>query len=262
MKTRLFLLVGALAGTMLMPVRVAASPGGFSGRLTPYTAYAADGVGSFHLEPVPYGGPRKWSFGVYAELQRRQIEWEHGLDENWKAETLVFTVGYDVLPQITLLAGGGTSEPEIGLNSYNSAAKWLLASRIRLLNFYSFDPMKSDELYWLRIDSVIQYGQSESDRSNQELEWSELRSAITASFVARPEHLGSVDTVGIYFGPVFSHLRGYRTQIPGARARLEGKDDLGIVAGLFVNPSQRTMLKVEMNRFERDSYNFSAGFHF
>ncbi len=261
MKTPVLLFVGALAGTMLLPTQGLASPGGFSGRLTPYRSYAADGISEFHLDSVPYGGPRKWSFGGYADLQRRRVDLEgSGRQEaDFDAETVMLTIGYDILPPVTLLAGIGSSDPEVGDTDYSSGATALFAARVRLLDYFVFDPMKLSDVYWLRIDSVVHYQRSETDRGNRDLEWDEWRAALTANFVSRPMQLRYFDSVGLYFGPAFSYLKLRETN---PRIRREGKDNVGLVAGIFVNPSQHTMLKVELNRFERNSFNISAGFHF
>lgn len=261
MKTSLLLFVGALAGTLLLPTQGLASPGGFSGRLTPYRSYAADGISEFHLDSVPYGGPRKWSFGGYADLQRRRVELDGpgSTEVDFDAESFMLTLGYDVVPPVTLLAGIGSSDPDLGATDYGSGAVALFGARVRLLDYFVFDPMKLSDVYWLRLDAVMHYQRSETDRGNRDLEWDEWRAALTANFVSRPMQLRYFDSVGLYFGPVASYLTLRETN---PRNRWEGKDNIGMVAGIFVNPSRHTMLKVELNRFERNSFNLSAGFHF
>ncbi len=261
MKTFILFGVGVLAGTLFLPAQVLASPGGFTGRLTAYQTYAADGVSELHLDPVLHGGPKKWSFGAYAEFQRRRVELDNlgSRSADWDAETMMMFIGYDVLPQITLLAGVGSSDLDIGSVNYGSDASGLLAARMRLLDYLVFDPLQRANLYYCRIDTVIHYQASNADRGLRELSWSEVRGALTASFVTRPHRLGYFDSAGIYFGPAFSRLRGSDTN---PRERWEGKDDFGIVAGAFMNPGRHTMLKMELARFERNSFNFAAGFHF
>ncbi len=258
MKTSLLLFVGALAGTFFLPAQGSASPGGFSGRVTPYRSYVADGISETHLDPVPYGGPRKWSFGGYADLQRRRVD-RATQEVDFDADTMMLTIGYDVLSPITLLAGIGSSDPEIGMTDYSSGAAALFGARVRLLDYFVVDPLKISDVYWLRIDSVVHYQRSETDRGNRDLTWDEWRAALTANFVSRPMQLRYFDSVGLYFGPMFSHLTLRETN---PRNRWEGKDNVGFVAGLFVNPSSHTMLKIELNRFERNSFNLSAVFHF
>ncbi len=258
MKTFILIGVGALIGTLFLPAQVMASPGGFTGRLTSYRTYAADGISQIHLDAVPHGGPRKWSFGGYAELQRRRLEDDRLIPRraDWDAETLMMFVGYDLLPQITLLGGVGSSDAEIDQVSYGSEAAWLLGARMRLLDFLVFDPMRKASLYWCRIDSSFHYQASDADAGGRDLDWSEMRAALTASFVTRPDRMSYMDSAGIYFGPAFSRLE---VSEPIA---WEGKDDFGFVAGVFLNPGRHTMFKVELSRFERNSFNFAAGFHF
>lgn len=261
MKTFIVLGVGALLGSLFLPARVMASPGGFTGRLTPYRTYATDGVSEVHLDPVAHGGPRKWSFGVYAEAARRRLENERipSRRTDWDAESLLMFVGYDALPYLTLLGGMGSSEAEVGGVSYGSDVGWLLGARVRMLDFLAFDPMKGSDLYWCRIDSALHYQTSESDNRGRELDWREVRGTLTASFVSRPSQLGYLDAVGVYFGPAYSRLKARETN---QRERWEGRDAFGMVAGVFMNPGRHTMMKFEVSRFERNSFNFAAGFHF
>lgn len=261
MKTFTVLGVGALLGCLILPARVMASPGGFTGRLTPYRTYATDGVSELHLDPIEHGGPRKWSFGVYAEAARRRLENELIASQrrDWDAESLMMFVGYDALSFLTLLGGAGRSEAEIGEVSYGSDAGWLLGARMRILDFLVFDPMQGADLYWCRIDAAFHFQASDTESRGRELDWHETRGTLTASFVTRPSQLGSLDTVGIYFGPAFSRLKARETN---PRERWEGSDEFGLVAGVFMNPGRHTMLKLEVSRFERNSFNFAAGFHF
>ncbi len=258
MKTSYLFVVGALTGSLFLTARASASPGGFSGRVTPYEAYATDGLSRIHLDPVAQGGPRKWSFGAYAELQRRHVETRRGITSmDWDADMLMGSLGYDVLSNLTLLGAVGRNSLALNDQGYGSDAVWLLGARMRLLDFFVFDPMSLGDLYWCRLDSVVHYSESDGAYAGSDFEWSEWRAALTVSFMTRPMQLGYLDSLGFYIGPAYSKLKADTWQ-----GRLDGKDDVGLVAGVFANPSRHTLLKLELSRFERNSMNISAGFHF
>ncbi len=258
----MLLIVGALTVPFGLPARVSASPGGFSGHLSPYQTYAADGVTGTYRDQLLVGGPRRWSFGAYAELQRRQIEPRQGGPSTaWDTDNLMLSAGYDILPWLTLLGAGGRSDLSLDDSGYGADPVWLLGARIRLLDFFVFDPFKITDLHWCRLDAVVHYWGSKVERVGSDIEWDELRTALTLGFVSRPKRLGYLDSAGIFVGPVYSRLT-LRESLGFGGRRMHGRDDLGMVAGVFVNPTRNTVLKAELYRFERNSLNLAAGFHF
>jgi hypothetical protein len=258
MKTNLFLVPVALAALSVSTALAMPSS------TTAYQGYMFNGRSGPKPEPAYEGGPRRFSFGVEYNQQRRDMNYSGGAfdhTERWRATFIHGFAGFDVFRWLTVQALAGSSDLTLdGVPGFDPGISWGGGVKLRLLDYMLLDPIVSDDLYWLNIEGGVQYTLN-SAKDGADVKWGDLFSTLTVQIQARPEKFGFVDRVGLFGGVAFSKIFG-RSDGPVFDEDVEEDQSLGFTGGVTLNPSDNLALRADVLFLDTLSYGGSLTFHF
>ncbi len=222
--------------------------------------------GPRNLLPVYEGGPKKWSAGVDARRQERDMDYEgRHTSTRWRITEVLGFIQYDPLPWLTLHGAlGGSDLGDIAGQDYDWRREWDLGVRFRILDYllpevgYPF-PLP----YYFRIEGRIDYSDSMSKSAVSSVTWNEIFATITAGLATRPEKNWPVEhnSVGFYVGPAFSSIDG-KEEFTDETVDISEVQDIGPLAGLRIVFSDYMSFQAEWQYFKHSTVAGTFTIHF
>ncbi len=205
------------------------------------------------------GGPRLLSVGVYMGNQQRGML-EDGMTYDWEIRHAIAYVGIDLTPWLTIVGGAGQSDLSIQEMERDSGFEWLGAIQWRILNYLALDPLLTEGACRVAVDSEFRGIGSNSDGMDGEISWLELFGSLTMNFSVNTERGELLDSISVFAGPAFSTITATRDN--GLEADLNEDESLGFIAGIQANPSENVTLRLELQKFDSNTFGGSCTFHF
>jgi hypothetical protein len=242
MKNIIFSSLAAISMVASFPVSVGAMP---SDELSSQS-YAAVGMADTPPETVYDGGPKLWSFGVYSQFQKRDLEIKNGFTKTESAnlQHILGFIGYDATRWLTLETGIGQSKASADTISLDGDLQWMAGLHFRILDYL----FPTEHPFMCHFEADGQYNYCTSDSSDEDAVWNEFFASFTVSFISGIEDSQFGRSIGLYAGPAFSAIYGELDQF-GLDYDIKSSDSVGGIGGVLYKPNDYLSLKLEAQVF-------------
>ena len=180
------------------------------------------------------------SGGIYGGSLERDMEFGSTVLPLETSKAVIY-LGMNLRPWLTLFAGVGGADHELGMAESDSTYVLEAGLLINVIDHVILDPSLFEDR--LRINMGATWATTEAEWYGEDVKWQEINAFATISIVndTTGNKLFNPNSIALYAGPVYSYITG---------DDLEADQELGFMAGIEVFVSETISLDLGVRQFD------------
>jgi hypothetical protein len=194
------------------------------------------------------------SGGIYGGTQDRDMRFgDDSIVVPLESSKAVIYLGLNLRPWLTLFAGGGGAENNLGMVESDSTYVLEAGLLANVIDHDILDPSLFEDR--LRLNVGATWSMTKADWYGEDLKWQELNAFATISIVndtVGNKHF-SPNSIALYAGPIYSHI---------VSDDLDADQEIGFMAGIEVFVSESISLDLGMRQFDDSGFEVGLNIQF